>query len=296
MKDSFSAYHPIVSFGYFTAVLLFSMFVMHPVFIVISIIGAGSYCIYQSGRGGVRFGLMYLLPVAAVTALFNPVFNHQGITILRYLPNGNPLTLESILYGIGAGGLLCCVVLWFSCFNKVITSDKFMYFFGRIMPSLSLVLSMTIRFVPRFKNQFVKVRQAQKSVGRDVSEGGIIQRMKNLAAVFSVMISWTLENSIITADSMRSRGYGLKGRTAYTLYRFEKRDIAALSAVAALSVYVAAGISRGAVTFRFYPMIYFKDLSAYGISIYAAYFLLCMLPTIINVREDVKWKCLRQKI
>lgn len=43
------------------------------------------------------------LALFAVTAAVNPAFSHEGRTILRYLPSGNPLTLESILYGIAQG-------------------------------------------------------------------------------------------------------------------------------------------------------------------------------------------------
>lgn len=84
-----------------------------------------------------------MLPLLVITALINPAFSHQGVTILTYLPSGNPLTLESILYGIYAAFLLITVIAWFSCFNAVMTSDKFMYLSGGIIPALSLVLSMS---------------------------------------------------------------------------------------------------------------------------------------------------------
>ena len=42
----------------------------------------------------------------AMAALINPAFNHEGATLLTYLPSGNPLTLESILYGLAAGARL----------------------------------------------------------------------------------------------------------------------------------------------------------------------------------------------
>ncbi len=43
----------------------------------------------------------------------NLAFNHEGATILAYLPSGNPLTLESIAYGFAAAAMLAAVVLWF---------------------------------------------------------------------------------------------------------------------------------------------------------------------------------------
>ena len=40
----------------------------------------------------------------------------------------------------------------------------------------------------------------------------------------SVTVTWALENAVVTADSMKSRGYGLPGRTAFARQRFDGRD------------------------------------------------------------------------
>ena len=228
MRDSFSAYHPVVNFLYFTLVLLFSMFFMHPVCLGISLLCAFIYSVYLNGKKALSFNLKYMLPMLAVTALVNPAFNHEGGTILTYLRGGNPLTLDSIVYGIAAAVMLITVICWFSCYNAVMTSDKFVYLFGRVIPALSLILSMALRFVPRFRAQFKVVSDAQKCVGRDISNGSILQRAKHGVRILSIMVTWALENAIETADSMRSRGYGLPGRTAFSIYRFDRRDKSAL--------------------------------------------------------------------
>lgn len=296
MKDSFSDFHPLVSFAYFAAVLLFSMFLMNPVFIVISLVCAVAYSVYQSGRKFVRFSLLILMPMLLLIIALNSAFNHKGGTILCYLPGGNPLTLESVAYGAAAAGLTAAVIMWFSCFNRVVTSDKFIYLFGRIIPSLSLTLSMTVRFVPRFKAEFNRVRAARRSIGKDVTYGSLISRLKNLTAIFSVMLTWSLENSIETADSMKSRGYGLKGRTSYSLFRFERRDAVILAVIGLLSVYTLLGIISGDAQFRFYPLIYFSPLKFFSVSVYCSYFLLSAVPMIINITEDLKWKYSRSDI
>ena len=130
------------------------MFLMHPVSLAISLASALVYAVYLNGRRAVRFSLLYMLPMMVVAALVNPAFNHEGATILTYLPSGNPLTLESILYGAAAAAMLAAVVTWFSCYTAVMTSDKFVYLFGRVIPALSLVLSMTLRFVQNSKRSF----------------------------------------------------------------------------------------------------------------------------------------------
>ena len=147
-RDAFSACHPLVNFLYFGMVLVFSMFFMHPVCLAASLAAALAYALYLRGGRALRRDLLLILPLVLLTALLNPAFNHQGMTILAYFPNGNPLTGESLWYGLAAGTMVAAVILWFVCYNAVMTSDKFVYLFGRVIPSLSLVLSMTLRFVP----------------------------------------------------------------------------------------------------------------------------------------------------
>jgi energy-coupling factor transport system permease protein len=125
------------------------MFFLHPILLGIGIISAFTYSVILKGKKAVKFNLLYMLPMLLLMAALNPAFNHQGVTILFYLKNGNPITLESILYGAAAACMFIAVILWFSCYNSVMTSDKFIYLFGRIIPSLSLILSMVLRFVPR---------------------------------------------------------------------------------------------------------------------------------------------------
>ena len=296
MKEEFSTYHPLVNFLYFAMVIGFSMVFTHPACLLISITCALAYSIYINRKKAVRFNLLYMLPMFAATALINPAFNHEGGTILMYLRDGNPLTLESILYGISAASIMISVITWFSCFNAVISSDKFVYLFGRIIPALSLVLSMALRLVPRFKAQIKVISNAQKCVGRDVSNGGIMQRAKNGIRILSVMVTWALENAIETADSMKSRGYGLKGRSAFSLYRFDRRDAGVTTIIMLCGAYVVAGYLTGGLYWRYFPTAKGRPLDLYAASIYIAYFLLCITPVIINVREGIKWRRLRQKI
>ena len=102
-RDAFSSYHPVINFMYFALVLVFSMFFMPPVSLLISLAGAIAYHLYLNGRKALRFQLLFLLPMALMAAILNPAFNHEGATLLAYLPSGNPLTLESIAYGFAAG-------------------------------------------------------------------------------------------------------------------------------------------------------------------------------------------------
>ncbi len=289
--NEFKTYHPVVNFIYFFVILMFSMVFMHPVCLGISLFCALLYSFMMKKN--------FLLPallMMVLSMLFNPLFNHRGVTVLAYFPSGNPLTFETIVYGCAAGAMLASVVCWFICFNEVITSDKIIYLFGKIMPSLSLVVSMVLRFVPRFKEQLKVISKSQMCIGADVKCGSIIKRAKNGIAIFSALITWALENSIDTADSMKSRGFGLPGRTAYSIYSFDKRDLTLLLIIILLSGYVAVGFFSGVIECVYYPFISCADVSFYSLSVFFAYFMLSGLPVIIEVREGLKWKYLLSKI
>lgn len=296
MKDSFSGYHPLVNFVFFAEVLLFSMWFLHPACLAISAVSALAYGLYLQPRETGRLCLRFLLPVMLVTALVNPAFSHEGVTILTYLPSGNPLTLESILYGLAAAGLLAAVMLWFSCFNRVVTSDKFVYLFGRIIPALSLVLSMALRFVPRFRAQLRGVTDAQRVLGRDISRGKLTRRLRCAGTILSVMVTWALENGIDTADSMKSRGYGLPGRTAFSIYRFDRRDRLALCWFLSLGTLIAVGAAAGGFAWRWYPSIKGAPLSVPALGLFPAYAALCLSPLMLDRKEDRKWTAIRWKM
>ena len=272
------------------------MFFLHPVSLLISLSSALAYAIYLNGRKAVRFSLTALLPMMLLAAIVNPVFNHAGATILTYLPAGNPLTLESIVYGIASALMLASVITWFSCYSAVMTSDKFVYLFGKIIPALSLVLSMTLRFVPKFKAQFLVVSEAQRCVGRDTSNGSLLQRMKHAVTILSIMVTWSLENAIETADSMKSRGYGLPGRTAFSIYRFDDRDKLALLWLCFCGFYILSGWIAGGLDWRYYPTIKGQLTGVFPISFQLVYLALCLTPVILNASENRRLQRLRRSV
>lgn len=294
--SEFKTYHPIVNFVYFVFVIGFSCFFMHPVCLCISLASGFTYSVILKGKKAIKTNLIYMLPMLLMMALINPAFNHEGVTIIDYLPSGNPLTLESIIYGLCAAIMIVSVICHFSCYNEVMTSDKFIYLFGKIIPAMSLVISMTLRFVPKFASQLKVVTNAQRCMGRDVSNGSIIKRAKNGLNILSIMTTWSLENAIETADSMKSRGYGIPGRTAFSIFTFDKRDRKALICILILGIYTFAGSLMREIDFRFFPSMKMAEVSVFGISVFVAYLLLCICPIIIELWEVRKWKALRSKI
>lgn len=296
MRDAFASFHPLVTMLYFLLVLAITMLFLHPVALGISFLCAFAYAVHQNGKKALRFSLVFMLPMLVLTAMLNPLFNHQGATILGYLWNGNPLTLESIACGAAAALMLAAVVSWFSCFNTVMTADKLVYLFGRLAPGLSLILAMALRFVPRFGAQIRTIAAARQSLGRPVSAGSLLNRARHGLQLISILITWALENAVETAASMRGRGYGLPGRTAFSFFRFDRRDRTALAALAAGALYLGAGVWHGGLYFRFYPTIKGVAATPYTVSLFVVLAALCLMPLVVNITEDLRWKATRSKI
>lgn len=293
--NEYKNYHPVINLIYFSFATIFTCIFLHPVTLLISVVTSFSYSIVAKGAGAVKRTLLYIFPIMVLAAIINPLFNHQGVTILAYFPSGNPLTLESIYYGLVSGTMIASEILFFLCFNEVMTSDKLVYLFSRIVPSLSLVFSMTLRFVPRFIKQMRVIADARRCVGRDFSNDGIIKSIKNALSVMSAMVTWSLESAVDASDSMKSRGYGLDGRTAFSIYYFTKRDMGALIILVVSVVIIICGKMMGVLTFECFPMIQISKISLLNIVALVAYFILMSLPVLIETVEVIKWKIIKSK-
>ncbi len=253
MRRTLDSLHPAVTAIYFISVLLMTMLCMDPVCVVESLC-VGSLCL----GGLVGFGktfrrLALLLPLALAVAAVNAAFNHRGVTRLATLPSGNWLTWESVLYGLTASGMLIAALIWFAALSEVLTSDKLIALIGHVLPRLAMVLSMALRLTPRLSERFRDVSDARSAVSgkADSRRGRVLEAM----TVFSAALTWAIENAAETAESMRARGYGLPGRSAYSPYRFTKHDASCLLWLLICLAAVAALALADSFSFSFYPSI-----------------------------------------
>ncbi|MGX8795073.1 energy-coupling factor transporter transmembrane component T [Fusibacter sp. JL298sf-3] len=292
-NDVFSKSHPYVTLLFFIAVIGASMVLKHPVFQAINLLAACFYAFALKGGKQVKFSLLYLLPMAVLIVVGNPLFNHEGATILTYLRDGNPLTLESILYGVSSAVMLFSVITWFSCYHVVMTSDKFVYIFGNTVPALSLVLTMALRFVPMYTQKFEEVRLAQKGIGHDVAQEPLMKRLKSAMSILSTMVSWAFEQQIETADSMKARGYGIGNRTAFSIYYWSRRDTLLLVLLSAGIVSLITGVYTGDLVYYYFPVV--ESLEGSGVLYICTLFyaMVAFCPPIMIVLEELKWKSLK---
>ena len=282
--------NPAAAVFYCLCVIGVTMFSMNPLILCIALLTSVLNAAV-SGTADRRAHLFSLCVFLAAAAL-NPLFVHKGVTVLFYL-NDRPFTLEAVLYGVSAAMMITAALYRLRDLSKMMTSDKVQYLFSRFSPKTALLLSMTVRYVHLLRVRWRKIQDSQRALGL-YDDGNLIDAVRGRARVLSILITWTLENGIVTAESMESRGYGCARRTAFAVYRFHAADAALITLCAVLTAMTAVGVKMS--TAVFYPELQMNLLTPWGIAGAAAFTLLSVLPLMINTTEAIRWRWLRSKI
>ena len=287
--------HPAVNFLFFAAVIYGSATFTHPIYLVVAYSCAFAYSVKRNGIKSVIFNLC-LLPAILIFACYYASYHHFGVTVLKQNFIGNNMTLESFVYGAMTGQRAAIVCMWLSCLFSVVTSDKVVYLFGKVSPMLSLGLTILLRLIPRIKREARRINLAQKGIGRGASQGNLWQRLVNCLRIFSMLITWMIQALALEADSMRSRGSLLRGRTAFSIYRFDNRDRAFVIALFACMTLMVMGAILGATDMRYVPRILWKAPDAMDMVTASGYAALCLLPMGLDMWVEFQFRRSRRKI
>ena len=287
-ESFFARSHPVVNLCYFAAMIGVTMFSNHPAFLVLSFLTASLYSFLLGGWKSLRINLMLLLPTVLIMTLFNLFTVHNGVTVLFYI-NGNRVTKEALLSGLSSGVLLAAIVIWFRCFSVIVTGEKLIYLFGRPLPMLALTLSMILRYIPLLLDRFREIDAAQRCMGRSIRRGGLIKRFRQFGKELSILISWSLEASIESADSMEARGYGLRRRTSFHLYRFTHYEAALLLALTIPAAFACLAVCLGRTSIWYYPAIVIRPPDTVQILGFLGFGLAALLPPALDLREVKRW-------
>ncbi|MBQ6692606.1 MAG: hypothetical protein IJN00_04655 [Clostridia bacterium] len=291
-QDAFSRCHPAVSFLFFILVMLLGVLIQHPAFVAASVCAALAYYLLLTGTKGLKL-LLISLPLIIAVAVLNPLMNHTGRTVL-FTVFSIPYTLESLIYGTVLSGIFLLMILWCGCYGAVMTSDKFTSLFANLIPALSLLLVMVLRMIPNFMRKGRQITGARMAIGKSVAgDAKYSEKAKNGMLLLGSLTDWALEGSIVTADSMRSRGYGTKKRTSFLQYRFTLRDGILVFMTLFLGAGVVFSMLRGDTAAAFTPLWDVAPLSPFGLG---CYLLLLLLPTFLHLKEALTWHILRSGI
>ena len=282
----FDSYHPAINLIYFASAIGFTIWFDHPVYVGIAFAVAFAYSVKLKGLKGLVFNAC-LIPLAAAWALWYSYYTHFGVTVIGQNFTGNDMTLESLVFGVIIGVRAAAVIMWMSCVFELFTSDKVVYLFGKVSPRLSLFLSIGLRGVPRIKDAARKINPARCGIGRGCGQGNLFARLRNCAGVVSIVITWALEDFLQSSMSMKSRGYLLKGRTAFSIYRFDNRDRSLVLGIFLCLTFVMMAVMFNQVTILYDPEIIMNRITWASYVFYCAYAVLLMLSLGLQVKAEI---------
>ena len=290
-NDAFSKFHPAVNFLFFLGAICCGVVIQHPAYLFVSIVtGMTYYLLFNGAKGWKTIGGM--IPLFLFLTFINPLFNTYGERVLFFV-FGRPYTFEALIYGASIAAMFVAMLLWFGCYNKVLTSDKFTCLFGNLIPSISLLLVMVFRMVPNFIRKTQQIIGARKSIGKGISENATTkEKLQDGGTVLGALTSWALEGSVVTGDSMRARGYGAAKRSSFMIYRMTWNDWILLVVMLILIGIIIIAACVGQFSAVFVPMIEIAPVS-WGLAAYTCYLL---IPSALHIKEAIQWHISRSKI
>lgn len=294
-QDAFSKLHPAVCLLFFIGAICFGVLLQHPVYLLAGIFASGVYYLFLNGRKGIK-NILLMIPLFVFVTLFNPIVNTRGLTVI-FTYFDRPYTLEALIYGVAVAATFVLMLLWFGCYGKVLTGDKFTCLFGNLAPSLSLLLVMVFRMIPNLLQKAKQIISARSSIGKGTSEKSSLKdKLNSGMTVIGVLTSWALEGSITTSDSMRSRGYGTAKRTSFMVYRMTATDWILLFIMIVTIGIVIVFAASGGMNAEFLPERNIAPINSKNIFGFIAYFGYLMIPTALNIKEVVQWTISKSKI
>lgn len=289
----FESCHPAVNFLFFAAVLAAGAGFTHPVFLGVAYLCAFAYSVRRRGRRAAIFNLC-LIPAGLLFALYYSTYHHFGVTVLGKNFVGNDLTVESFVFGLVLWARVSILAMWLEAMFRVVSADKVVYLFGRVSPRLSLFLTILLRFLPRISLEARRIDLAQRGIGRGAGQGNFFRRCVNCLRIFSMLITWMISALALESDSMRSRGSLLRGRTAFSIYRFDNRDRAFTVALCALMTLTAMAAILGAGKMWYNPRILWKPLTGLSAATALGYATLCLLPLTMELWTEHQFQKARR--
>ena len=237
--------------------------------------------------------MLILFPI--IFMFITPLFNRRGNQILFYFAD-NPVTLEAVIQGLMNGLTIIAIMLLFITFNQVITANKFLFLFSKWFPQWALLAMLSLRFVPLFQRRMNEIIAVQKSRGYSLTEGPLRQRVKNGLFLLQILLTWSLEDGIQTADSMAARGYGVQKRSQYTPYKITITDMALILILIIFTCIGLFGWWLGDGVLSLHPV--FEPVILYGREwlFFFLYISLIGFPLVIEGKEVVQWHNWKQKM
>jgi ABC-type cobalt transport system, permease component CbiQ and related transporters len=289
--------HPAVYVLYYFILIIFAFLYNDPYYLVSFLICISVLIALQGISQEFKGLIKFFIPMSILIIILNPLTSHVGTTQI-YITGNFSITLEALIYGILMSTSLLIILLVFTSYNRAVSYQEMLYLFSKRFPHISMVIIMALRFVPLLSyrlsevNKVFKFNQKRTRSGEGESR---TDKIKKIANKLAVVVSWSMEESMLTAKSMKARGYGIKKRTSYLSYKFRKIDYLFISLILITTITSIFGLLQGYGRIEVYPTITF-NISENFLSIYYLTFLILLIPMIyMELRERMVWYEFRTK-
>lgn len=288
MGNGIHAVHPFVMFFYYICLGFFAMFFNHPIFLLAGCLALIAVNLSHDGGQSMKQWVPLMMSMTVLIIVLNPFINSRGTHVLFYL-FGKQVTLEAMLYGVVTAMSLLIILLLFVSLNIVLNGNKLLYIFARILPRTAFLIMMSIRFVPLLKRRLTEIQDVQRLKGLTMTQGTVRERAKSGMSMLQILLSWSLEEAVETADSMKARGYGSGKRRPYIPYRMTKSDKQWLSYLIVVFVMCVTGGFMGYGKIAMYPELGTLHLSSLDFAVFACCMAMALFPVFVEGREQLKW-------
>ena len=321
--------HPGVYLLYYFIMVLFAFIFSDPYFVVTFLALILVLITLQGVSSELKNILKFYIPLSILILILNPLLNRTGAHKI-YLWSNFFVTYEAIAYGVLMTLALLIVILVFSSYNRSVSYQEMLYIFSKKLPIISMIIVMALRFIPLINSRAIEVQKLNnlKNSGIEMEIDGddtddsnrvdldqfnsnintdydsklvnklksnkrvaaIIKEAKTLGKIMGITVSWSLEESMFTAKSMKARGYNATERTSYLSYKFGNADYAFIALIIVTVGIIIAGLLKGVGMINIYPSIDFR-FSNLPFNIYYLAFIVFLLPLIyLEIKERILWR------
>ncbi|QOR66377.1 energy-coupling factor transporter transmembrane protein EcfT [Cytobacillus suaedae] len=292
MEHRFEQFHPTVIFLYYVGALSLVMLMLHPLFLAGGFVVVLVINLVQGHLEGLKRWGFLMLSMFTFILILNPLFNERGRTVLFEIGN-HRVTLEAVTYGGMTAISIISVIALFVSYNEVMTPNKLLFLFSRFLSQFAILLMLTLRFIPLMRRRLAEISAVQSSKGISVLHGHLKDKAKNGLLYVQVLLTYSLEEAIQTADSMKARGYGSGKRSTYEHFHLKKADVLAISFLASIFIILVFWrLYSGFGYLTVYPRMETVELSGLEIVSLVGYLIFVSFPLLVKGWGYVRWRIL----
>lgn len=291
MKSHFNAFHPAITFSYYMGSIALIMLFIHPIFLIAGLLIILGIHIFHDRCKSLQRWLFFMIITGILLFVMNPIFNERGRHVLLEWM-GHRVTLEATIYGGMSALSIIGVMMLFVSYNEVMTPNKLLFLFSKLLPQFAILLMLTLRFIPLMRRRLTEISDVQKSKGISILHGTWKERIKKGMLYIQVLLTYSLEEAIQTADSMKARGYGQTNRSTYEYFRFKKSDIIALVYLVGLFSFDIFGRIKGYGFLTIYPILESIHFSSIEMVFFFVNLMFLSFPLLAELGGFIKWHLL----